>query len=624
MSATEYRQFTLSLTVKAPFLSHKAGAQQFGFDMSMFKDDTGTPAFLGSLIRGNIRHTLEHFKTALGKQKDQKSAAAIREITAVLELFGQKSYKENDSPERADLTFDYYWKLDEDGLVPEDQPRYRIGINKSSGTVDSGNLQVIEACYKQGGNAKFTGKIHGKLSREQADQCQKWLDKAAQYLAAIGALKGTGFGRLEAAAQQIKLETPKMAETIPVIQDRIGILIKPDRPICIAKPHIVNDNRFSSEEFIPGNVIIGTIARQFPKEAEKNWFNRLRVSHALPMSEKDQNEKTINPTRQAVLPLSLGCIQKDNKSSKETVIFDLALCKPELNKALLIKINNKLQAPSYQPDWKYSDFKQAKAACNLIDYTPQRQLIVRTAIEIGTNHADKGKLFSLDCVMPGNTIWCADIDFSGIEDEDDRSEAKRVIANVIKAGLQGLGKTDAIAGIAEHPSFYNEKNIHPIKEQYILTLQTPARLFAAPNNLSATSNEQALFELYDDYWKTASHQQLTLSHYFAQQTKMGGEFYRKYYQPKDKSKRESYQPQWMTNPGSVFVLKATKEANIEIVHGLLAEWQKLGLPQAQDKIASDWQNNPYIRQNGFGEIRVNDPIHTELALAKLSLSGEWL
>ena len=45
MSIRHYR-FTLQLTLAAPFLSHKSGAQRFGYDMSMLRDGNGQPVFL--------------------------------------------------------------------------------------------------------------------------------------------------------------------------------------------------------------------------------------------------------------------------------------------------------------------------------------------------------------------------------------------------------------------------------------------------------------------------------------------------------------------------------------------------------------------------------------------------
>jgi len=610
MSKQNYR-FILSLTLKTPFLSHKAGAQQFGLDMSMLKDEQNNPVFLGSLVRGNLRHTLTNFKELLENAKEQDTEKSIEGIKQVLGLFGKESLERSYAPQRAILNFDYYWKQGEEQPVTTTLPRYRIGINEKTGTVQKGNFQVIESVYKQGQNIEFKGVIQGKLTDDEARNCEKWLLKAAQYLPAIGALKGTGFGKIEEAKIKQNIIEKQTVERVEITQDRIGICISPDRPLCIAKPHAANHNRFTSEEHIPGNVLIGAIAQQLPEDEEKPaWLNNLIITHALP-SAKNKAE------RQRVLPLSL-IKGKDNVD-----IYDLALSNPEKGKVLLLIKDNKFMAPTYQPDWKGEVYGAAEEKSGLNKHHPQRQLIVCTAIEKNSNTAEEGKLFSLDCVSPHKTIWCADIDFSLIVDATQKKQAQKTIAEIIQNGLQGIGKTKANITLAlQDESFTNIlKKISDEENSYIITLQTPARLFAAPDHIKATDGAEAVLKAYQEYWFYVSGGKLSLTYYFAQQTKTGGEFFRHYY------KQKKYQPQWLTQSGSVFVLTATnKQTDMEEIQNRLKDWQQHGLPQAKDKGPEDkkdsgWKTNPYIRQNGFGEICVNEEIHKKLKLAKQQ--GEW-
>ena len=185
--------------------------------------------------------------------------------------------------------------------------------------------------------------------------------------------------------------------------------------------------------------------------------------------------------------------------------------------------------------------------------------------------------------------------------------------------LRGIGKTKATAElIIREQAFNRDTDIKPIApdNSYIITLQTQARFFAAPNSIKATGDELELRKLYADYWSKVSGDKLSLSHYFAQQTRVGGHFYWAHY----RKRASPYQPEWLTQPGSVFVLIATNAEHVGDINALLTEWQLQGLPQAEDRQNETWQTNPYIRENGFGEIRVNDAIHRDF----VATEGEWV
>ena len=61
----------------------------------------------------------------------------------------------------------------------------------------------------------------------------------------------------------------------------------------------------------------------------------------------------------------------------------------------------------------------------------------------------------------------------------------------------------------------------------------------------------------------------------------------------------------LTQPGSVFVFRVLDAAKAK---GLLALWQRHGLALSTAVKADHghtWQDNPYIPQNGYGEVAVN-------------------
>ena len=71
-----------------------------------------------------------------------------------------------------------------------------------------------------------------------------------------------------------------------------------------------------------------------------------------------------------------------------------------------------------------------------------------------------------------------------------------------------------------------------------------------------------------------------------------------------------YEPEWLTEPGSVFVVSGTNDAEAAAV--VLGDWARFGLPPAPDRAGDDWSTDPYCRENGFGEITVNHPAQLRL------------
>ena len=601
----QYYRFTLKLTLAAPFLSHKSGAQRFGYDMSMLRDASGQPVFLGSQIRGNLLRNLKFFQRQLSDDQHQHS---IAELDSVISYFGKPSDEDSEAsnaPHRARFNFSYYWTLDLDQCAKIDvkiPPRFRIGIDETTGTTVKGNVQVIETLFASGtDNLEFCGSITAQLSKEEAENCDVWLNKALNYLPAIGALKGTGFGRIKAAECTCEPIQPQSRSIAWDKAERLGIRLKIDRPFCIAKPHLPNSNRFVSEDFIPGNAIIGAMAQQYPELTKsQNWFNKIYIRHAFATS-KDNNRRT------PALPLSLAFYDKQ--------LIDLANT-PEPEKIFLMEKDGTFYAPTFQPDWKDKNYSQAHKALDLPNTNYQRHLVVRTAIDEHGKAKDEA-LFSLECIEPKDDVWYTEINLSCL-DKIEKDLAIKALIHILQYPLSGIGKTKAIAELTLLPKpIINYPAIKPLKsKRYIITLQSQARLFAEPHELKSTGDAESIKALYAGYWHEKSSGQLSLSHYFAQQSRAGGEFYWRRYR-----KKQPYQPEWLTQPGSVFVLNPTENSDATTIHNVLNEWQELGLPSASDRIGDTWLTNPFIRENGFGEIRVNDPIHIDFANYA---GGKWL
>lgn len=585
----ERQIYELNLTLQAPLLTRASGSMSFGLDMAMLKEGE-TPVLLGSLVRGNLREALGYFQEVLAD--DDLQAALVR-------WFGD----EGDNDERGALTFDYYWRPL--GFKVEDQRRlrHRIGIDAVTGTVESGNLQVIEERFALGELPVFQGRITARLRDDRdRNELEKWLKKALAYVPALGALKSVGFGKLLGAELRHVEATKTTLRTADAKAKRLGLMLHLDRPFCVARPHRPDDNRFVGEDVIPGNVIKGAFARTCGlSSAELDThldFDRLLFTHAQP-ARKDA------PTRGMPLPLSIALFGGGR-------VRDLA----GQTEACLLKRDGKLWAPLFAIDWKDADKAQAYAKADCLPATPRRMLAVRTAIHAASGTSDEGKLFSQECVIDQNDdeeelVWCFDVDLSAIESESRREKVLVELMTRLGEGIEGIGKTKARAtvSLAKQPFLVDAPL--SLDKQVIVTLRSPARLLKAERKPADWHAPDALTAEYRDYWHKASGgasgAALELSHHFSQLSLYGGGFYFRHYRQQRNDKR--YLPEWLTAAGSVFVL-TVKDAKTAAEH--LAEWRRRGLPPAQDRAGEGWQTDPFIGMNGFGEIAIDHPLHQRL------------
>ena len=597
-------KYKLSITVQAPVLSHSSDTMAFGYDMAMRKYQK-KPVLNGSLIRGNIRHNLEYFVKKLSDEK-------VLSINDIDRWFGKES-KNNMQPNRALINFDYFWKLNASYKPNDVVPRYRIGISDKTETVDQGNLQVIESVFKVGKTPEFEGYISAWISKDDTeDKLEKWLNKAMQYMSAIGALKGNGFGKVIG----YKLEKLSDENTNKVLRfngkpKSIEYAFTLDRPLCVAKAHIPNSNRFVSEEYITGSILKASFSRLIEKlEAEKSdlkdKLDKIRFTHAMPVGEKES--PYANP-----VPLSLA-VAGDR-------VIDMVLQK----EACLLKINNKKIAPTFSPDWKYLDRKLVYERVNKQDvgyHLPaetHRLLTVRTKINKLTSAADEGHLFSFECIdnfqkksETKKMAWKARVDCS-----DGESEVKEVIDKLIQYGLEDIGKTKAQLDIVDAIENGNsESQFKPLKtdknEIYVVLLKTDARILPANHGVKPTNDAETLHQKYSEYFSHISDKKLELSHFYAQQKLHGGAFYHDRYRS---TEPYSYTPEWITVAGSVFVLQKSAEKNHSEsdIETLLKSWVDHGLPVALDREQDTWETDPFRPENGFGEIIVNHEIHSKLS-----------
>ena len=110
-----------------------------------------------------------------------------------------------------------------------------------------------------GEEAVFQGDIALTATHEQAEQIGEWLCKAAEFISAVGALKGIGFGQVCAAATTVRALANPVEPVAVAAQETLWLSFGLDRPFCFAKPGRGRGNLFESLNFVPGAAIKGAL-----------------------------------------------------------------------------------------------------------------------------------------------------------------------------------------------------------------------------------------------------------------------------------------------------------------------------------------------------------------------------
>jgi len=536
--------FTVTLALQGPVFSAAQGGRAFGLDSAILRDWHGQPALSGALIRGNLRHAWQDLK-AYGLPVD------------IDRWLGGKGYFEeagnnefaSDSP-RSTLRFSHWFTTQSKGQAACRRTRIKIG---DTGTVDDHMLQFIEAPFDAGDEVEFCGEIEATLNDdESADQLAALLRKGLSWVPAFGGFKGVGFGRLL---------------SVNVTCDRFGITLQFDGPICFAKPQTgkTHNNLFESEDHIPGAAILAVLAKDWPVEL-RDAFNHIVISHALPATENQQ--------RPVPIPYSLAHAGR---------LRDLSGTAPQLIDGL---------APSFQLDWKGEVFSEATR------YFPypmlQRLLETRTAIDSTHRVAATSELFAMDLIDTRQQTWLANIDLTAVPAES-RDATRQALLQRLSQGLAPLGKTDARAQVAvtqPHPLSIPQAPAASAGESVVtLTLITDAHLLDPIPNASEIQHPDHWRAAYSQVIETLSAGSLTVKQLFTREKLVGGQFLQHRF-----NRNNPYRARLLTAAGSVLVLELLKPQQ---ARDCLAQWLQTGLPPISD---NNWRTNPYLPQNGYGEV----------------------
>lgn len=597
-------QYQLKVTLIAPFLTQSSGGGAFGLDAAIARDIQGRPLLPGSLIAGNLSHAWKAW-VSMG----------IGDAGTYLDWLGKPSAEEGGEsdghfePSRRNLYIEDLIGTEGDGM----HTLQRIRIDPERGAVDKGALLVMEQPWVPGSEIIFAGRVRFYGNQAEAKSLPHALRAALDWAGQLGAQRGVGFGRIK----QVQIEAEKPGDTVELNltpeNESLGLSLTFDQPFCLAERSLGN-NLFVGTEVIPGAALKGALAdawaqllgkplgsavdQEFDPERPSlgQHYDRILVRHAIPGS---KNTAAIVP------PCSLV----------KTAVGEFR------DIAALESLSSLGDgAPAFAIDWKGQDF----AAVNEHFGWPtlKRDLRVRTAIDAATGRAADAQLFAYESIVPNEaTTWQTEIRLDQVPEEE-RGKASAELAGLLQAlggQLGPIGKSKSFAHILPGAT----KMAKPDTREdglWIVTLQTPA-LMGDWRNLNEASGVIAMEQLYRDYFQQASGKALQLVRYFARQRLAGGRYLHRRYRP-----GHAYRPWFLTEAGSVFVLRANEDQEAA-AQACVETWQRTHLPLPQwlvDEAAGQalWRSVPYLPEGGYGQVAVNLPCHDGAALAQPTSEGD--
>ena len=528
----------------------------------------------------------------------------------ICRLLGQESpATSDDMPARGRL------QIDDLVATVEEKPhltRNRIALEQDLGSVQHGALQVMETPFAAGRDVTFSGSAW--CYGGNAEYIRRLLSQGLGFLLHLGSGRSIGLGRLTAV--EVKHVSSVSAQASPELgsASMLKLVLQPQGPLCVAR-HKMDDNLFESEDFIPGNMIAGALVETWAAQldlpagsfvtacADKDparsllakHFNNLRFRHAFPAPVDMERPRAI----------SLSWVEYGKKN------YDMAA---QPTPKLLPNQYNETVAPAFLIDWK--DFSTANAACGR--FSPARELRVRTAIDSSKRTAHRnssvtggGKLFAWELLHPevdddGHTAlgWHGVVDLAAVPEADRTAVAAQLAGLVADLGFVSKTKAHCPATISAAESIVPAglQNGSPL----YLVLQTPA-LLADPRFQSLPDvpthgalSAAAMTALYRAAWSELSEESLELTHHFSRQKLAGGPYMARRYQ-----KNKPYNPWLLTTEGSFFALTVKDAAKAT---DRLTAWLQTGLPLPRWAIGQwgdSWAKNPFLPQNGFGEVAVH-------------------
>jgi hypothetical protein len=557
--------YHITLTLEGPILTKSSSPSDFGVDAAFARIAIG-PA------QGKCCIPATHIK---GKLRESLAMSGL-DSGKVEALFGKASPDESlyDS-HPGNLRFSAFIAQD----TGSPALHTRIKVDDASGSVERGALLVEEMPFGFGQQAIFTGRIS---SLNDCPDLENILHRAFGFLTHIGSNRSIGYGKfLSVTIEKISTQQPSLS--IPDGDILLPLTISPEGFLCITK-HKIGGNLMESDDVIPGNMLAGAImatAKHLGHDATlKSCFNDITFRHAIPCHPSAE--------RPQAMPLSL--VQHEKK------FYDCV-------SSTAITAHNE-EAPAFATDWKTTALAEERYP----RVRPFRELIVRTAIDSEKGTADRGegeregKLFAWEVIHPFDgenkpIVWKSLLRIPA----SITPEQRHALADTL-THLSYLSKSKVDANVTLGKAIAPPTVKCTQGETLSICLQSPA-LLADPWRQEKQSGGISAEDMHALYAKIFEKilPSLKLVRFYTQQHMAGGAFLWHHFQ----NKRQDYYPWILTTPGSVFTFTVEDETSAQaaLTAALIS-----GLPLPPHHKDDTWQTNPYIPANGFGEIRIHQPL----------------
>ncbi len=597
------RNLNIVLRIEGPVLTRATAVARVGLDAPFLRNADGNLCIPGTLVKGRLRDAWRELEPCWPGAPPEADL-----------LLGRDPYGDDPIAARPDRQIGRLEFSDWTAApLVDDGVHHRIKIDTERGAASEGALQSIETVVERGDIIDFRGTISFTMDEAAAaDAIRQYVTVGLRWLPSIGGLTRVGYGRLAdviVEAEEVRSDSAlrQLAKVGPRRSgDLLTIRLTVDRPLCIAR-HRREANVFESEDFIPGGVLKGALAATWMEMAGLDRAETVRVGIDAQRPALSRHFPSVRflhaypSTRSAggrPIPVPLSIVE-----SREGYRDVALLEKPAL-------IAGSISA--FSMDWKSNpvalgDFK--------VPATPRRELRVRTAVDPVTRRAAEGQLFAYECVLPEDLTWHGGVVFDGVP-EDDREQVAAELAGLLEElpAIRGIGKTKASA---RHQCHWNAVPISSPRNGIVVVSLRSAALLADPGQLASGFDSDALRESYARVFDELSGGALRLlgDRYFARQELAGGSYLYHRFQ----KGRTPYRPFLLTSAGSVFVLEA--QADGAAVDRVLRDWTRRGLDiprwaQQRHALGNDpgerWRCCPYVPENGYGEVSINEGIHWNL------------
>jgi hypothetical protein len=591
----------VTITVTGPLLTKSSAPGAWGVDSVCARNAAGELILPWTMIKGRIRDAWRELRHVGGPDL----------VPDPIEILGPENEGAAGNRSHPDGSFtrhntslfgtDFVLKREHEDRLHE-LTRTRISQDPDRHAASEDMLQVMESLFQAGEKYDFEGVIeYDAPDRRAADDVKRMVVKSLRWAGVLGSQTSVGFGGISKIDWHARDPQPvAFGDTAPKATN-MWLRLTADQPLCITEERS-KENLFVGGVVIPGAVIKGSVAAQWRRElglagAEvapgddlarpelAAGFEKIRFSHARPVAKGAT-------ARPVVIPLSLAKVGSAYRDMAQlrTPPDDMAV------------------PPEFQPDWKdwtkvNTDFGWPKV---------RKELRVRTAIDATARRAKTGNLFAYETVVPDGLEWYCEVSFQALTCAT-AAQARAQLLDLLRFGLRGVGKTKATlrAELAEPPAPKVASLSGAQNGAYILSLQTPA-LLVPPTALRGSRDPEHLLNAYRSVFDDLSHHALRLENLFASQFLQGGLYLHRRFQDE-----HHYQPYALTAAGSVFVFRIV-DGQEQRASEFVNQWWESGLPVPAWAVrefarnggdGAHWKNNPFVPENGFGEVAVNLETH---------------